>query len=111
MATPINKDNIIKSHIEFGKFLNTDIINKLIHLFSKVTPPYANHNYKITKLIENERKVRGLNNSEIIITSEVYGETKNNSALFLIIKKNNVDILHLTIHLIVRKFVLLCQHR
>ncbi len=98
----VNRNAIIKSHIEFGKFLDTDIINKLVHLFSKETPKHANSNYKISKFIEDERNIRGLDNSNIKIVSEVYGETDNNSTLFLSIKKNNIEILHLTIHLIVR---------
>ncbi len=101
-STFTNRNAIIKSHIEFGKFLDTDIINKLVHLFSEKTPKYANSNYKITKFIVDERKIRGLDDSNIKIVSEVYGETDNNSTLYLAIKKNNINIIHLSIHLLVK---------
>ena len=35
------RDNIIKSQLLFGNFLNRDIINALIHLFDKETNSYV----------------------------------------------------------------------
>jgi hypothetical protein len=96
------RNDIIKSQIHFGNFLNADIINKLIHLFDEKYNNYVNKNHKITKYIENERKIEGLDSNNVKILSYVYGETKENSTLFLQIKKNNKDFIHLTIHLIPR---------
>lgn len=93
---------ILNSHRELTKFMNTDIINKLVHLFDDDISNYANENYKITKFIEDERRFRGLDNSNITVSSELYGENNDNSTLFLIIKKNNIDILHLSIHLTIK---------
>ena len=43
-----------------------------------------------------------MDNTGVIIESEVYGENNNNSSLYLNIKKNNNDFIHLTIHLSVK---------
>jgi hypothetical protein len=90
------RNKIIKSHVLFGNFLDRDIINRLINLFDE----NSNSNDKITKYIEDERKLRGLNDMNITIKSELYGETKSNSTLYLKIIKNNIDIVHLTLHLV-----------
>ena len=95
--TQINKRHLfIQSQKLFWSFLDSTMINKLIHLFDKTS---ENSKVKIVNYIENERKVQGLNSSDISVSSEVYGQTKNNSTLRLDIKKNNKEFLHLTFHL------------
>lgn len=92
----------MESHKIFGTSLDTNMVNKLVQLFDNKVQKHSNPNYKIAKFIENERKARRLNTSDITVSSEVYGENCNNSTLFLIIRKNNIDILHLSIHLAVK---------
>lgn len=41
---------------------------------------------------------QGLDDTNVLIESEVYGYTVENSTLYLSIKKNNKDFIHLTIH-------------
>lgn len=95
----IYRNTIIKSQTKFISFLNIEIINKLIHLFDTKN---TNVNYKITDYIEDERKQRGLDSTGITILSEVYGTNKQKPTLFLIIKKDDIDLLHLSIHLVAR---------
>ncbi len=90
---------IITSHKYLSSFFNCDIVNKLVHLFDQENYKYTNDTFKISKYINNERKIRGLNDANITISSEIYGEGKENPTLFLIIRKNNIDLLHFTIHL------------
>lgn len=96
------RDNIIKSQLLFGNFLNRDIINALIHLFDKETNSYVSPMHKITKYIEKERNSRRLNSSNVIIQSEVYGynDDINKPVLYLGIKKKGKEFIHLTIHLV-----------
>ena len=81
------RDKIIQTHKLFGNFLDSTVINNLVYLFDDKT---NNNTYnRITKYIEDERKLRGLDDSNVIIKSEVYGHNANNSTLYLEIKKNN----------------------
>lgn len=89
------RTKIFESHKDFGKFLNSSIINKLVNLFDEGDIGQD----KITKYIEDERRAEGLNTEGIDIVSSIYGLSKGKANLFLIIKKNNNDLLHLTIHL------------
>ncbi len=89
----IQRNNIIQSQLLFMKYLNKDIINRLIYLFD------TKSNNNIVKYTEKERKNKGLNNSNVEVISEIYGTNKNKSSLFLIIKKNKIDFIHFTIHL------------
>jgi hypothetical protein len=89
------RSNIIKSQTKFGDFLDSDSINKLIHLFDQNNKS----NDSIVKYVQNERNIRGYN-PDIVIKSEVYGTNDENSTLFLKLIKNDIEILHLTIHLI-----------
>lgn len=104
----INKNKIIKSHIHLCKYLNSNIINILIHLFDKEYNNYVNKNEKVVKYIINERKIRGLEDSTITIESELYGNNNDNinnldPTLFLNVKKNNIDLVHLSIHLCIKE--------
>jgi hypothetical protein len=92
----IKRDKIIKTQKQFIEFLNSDIINNLIYLFDISN----NSNDSITNYVYKERKIRGLDDSNIKIISEVYGEQVKNSTLFLKIQKNSKDFIHLTIHLV-----------
>lgn len=93
----LKRNKIIKSHALFGNCLNSDIVNKLIHIFDETHNDYSPN--KIINLLEKERIKQGLDNSNIIIKSELYGETKSNPTLFVKIIKNGVEFLHLSIHL------------
>jgi hypothetical protein len=91
--TELNKRNkILKTHTLFGNFLNSDIINKLVHLFESGD---------IIKYVENERKKQKLTDAGISIKSIVFRTTNNDQILLLEIKKNNKVLLHLSIHLVV----------
>lgn len=93
-----HRTTIIQSQKQFYSLLNADMINVLINLFD----PNYDTNEKITTYIEEERRLRGYNDSNISIRSEAYGETNQNATLLLEIKKNNKEFLHLTIHLNVK---------
>ena len=47
------RDNIIKSQLLFGNFLNRDIINALIHLFDKETNSYVSPMHKMNVIVED----------------------------------------------------------
>ncbi len=89
------RHKIIQSQIIFGNFLDSYIINKLINLFDK----HNKSNESIIKYVENERILRKYN-SNIEIKSEVYNIDENKPTLHLQIIKNNIDFIHLSIHLI-----------
>ena len=78
------REQIIKSQIQFGRFLDADIVNYLVYLF--------NTNL-MTRYIEDERKKSNLTNDNIKIKSESYGENKKNSSLYIGILKNNIEFL------------------
>jgi hypothetical protein len=90
------RKTIINAHPLIGCLVNANIVNTLIHLFDK-DDTYTND--KISKYIADERFARGLSSSNIKIKNEVYGNNKNNSTLYLGITKNDVEYIHLTIHL------------
>lgn len=94
------RKTILQSQIKFTCFLNLDMINLLIYLFDHKNQ--NDDNPKIIKYIQDERKVKGLNSSNITIEHKVYGEYSDSSTLHLGIRKNNRDILHLSIHLCVK---------
>lgn len=83
----IKREQIIQSQIQFGKFLDADIINHLVHLL--------NTNI-MSGYIEDERKKSNLSNDTIKIKCESYGELKKNSSLYIGVIKNGIDFLHLT---------------
>jgi hypothetical protein len=100
-SPPFQRNLVIESHKLLWEFLDTTMINKLVNLFDKTD---NSSNEKIRKYIENERIAQGLNTSGITVKSEVYGYDDSNSTLYLMIKKNNIDFLHLTIHLSPKSF-------
>jgi hypothetical protein len=87
----------LQSQLLFGKFLDTDIITRLVDLFND------NKNYmmpKMTKYIEDERNAQKLDSTNVKITSERYKLSKEDYTLHLQILKNGMDFIHLSIHLI-----------
>jgi len=72
---------IIKSHKSFGPFLDRFILNRLNALFK--------NNGKVTDYVREERRRRGLDETNTTVESMVYGTEDNNSTLLLEIKKNN----------------------
>ena len=86
------RDEIIGSQKLFWSFLDSNIINKLIHLFDD-TESSPN---KISKYVEIERKIRGLDYASI--EGKVYREEKLTYNLLLEICKNNKPILHISFH-------------
>lgn len=109
------RGNIIRTHKNFDKFLDIDIINTLVNLFDEtVVNEYSNQNEKMTKYVENERKARDLSNSNVSFKSYICEKPKKNdnlkkrkndvilkrdSNLVIVILKDNKEFLHLTIHL------------
>jgi len=91
------RDAIFKSQLHLGQYFNVDIINRLVHLFDNSQAIYGTP--KIIKYIEDERKLRGLNNS-FTVKSRVYISKKHKSTLILDIQNNNKSIVHLTIYLV-----------
>ena len=91
---PLTPQNIINSQAQFWSKIDIYILNELLQLFD---------NSQLTKYIDEERKLRGLDISGTIIVSSIEGfqKLKNDDIyLFLIIKKNNKDIVHITFHLV-----------
>lgn len=91
-----NKNIILQSHRCFGNKLNQHIINALINLFD------TKSDIKIIDYINTERKIRGLNTTDISIDSFLYGENSKNPTLMILVKKNGIDFIHLTIHLCIK---------
>jgi hypothetical protein len=91
-----NKINILQSHRCFGNRLNQHIINALINLFD------TKSDKRIIDYINAERKIRGLNTTDISIDSFLYGENTKNPNLMILVKKNGIDFIHLTIHLCIK---------
>jgi hypothetical protein len=82
----LKRNKIIQSQIMFGNFLDSYIINKLIHLFDK----HNKSDESIVKYVENERKSRKYNNFNIEIKSEVYNIDENKPTLHLQIIKQYI---------------------
>lgn len=98
------RTKIIESQKLLHKFLTSDTINVLINLFDMNINNNTINKNKIVKLIEDERKNKHLNSSNVIIRSDYFGLNKNKSAFYLGIIKNNKDYIHLTIHLVPKSF-------
>ena len=99
------RDTYIQSQKLFWRFLDSTIVNKFVYLFAENN---KNSNENIRKYIEDERKVQGLDSSDVIIRSRVYGyddAKKPNSTILLSIEKNNQKFLHLTFHLTPNSFI------
>ena len=86
----IERNRIIQSHKLLGNFLDRYSVNHLIQLF--------NYNL-INRYIETERIAQSLDNKNIAIICNLYGEDKKNFSIYIGIKKNNIDFIHLSIHL------------
>ena len=93
------RGTIIQTQKLFTQFMNTDMINTLIHLFDCSDNTYNENNLKIRKYIENERKLRGMNSGITTIESSVYGYNKGNTSFNLSILQHNKKYIHLSIHL------------
>lgn len=92
------RDEIIGSQKLFWSFLDSNIINKLIHLFDDTdTSPD-----KISKYVENERKIRGLDYETIV--GKVYREDNLGYNLLLEIIKDNTRYIHISFHIIPNTF-------
>jgi hypothetical protein len=100
----LTKTDIIDSHKLFIQYLNKDRINTLVHLFNHKTK--MNGNDTFVDYIQQERNNQGLDNTNVKIQSYVYGygSPDNDSSLLLDIIKNNLNYLHLSIHLVPKNF-------
>lgn len=87
------REEIIKSQKLFWSFLDSTMMNKLVNLFDDTVADHA----KISKYIENERRMRGMDDASVV--GEVYREFNIESDAVLVISKNNQPILHLSFHL------------
>jgi hypothetical protein len=92
----LRRNKIIQSHVLLGNFLDSYSINKLINLFDKNNKS----DESIVKYIENERKLRNYNSSNIEIKSEIYDINVKKPTLLLKIIINRIEFIHLSIHLI-----------
>ena len=90
--------NIIESQKIFWSFLDSNIINNLIHLFDDTDPSPD----KISKYVENERKIRGLDYETIV--GKVYREDDLGYNLLLEIIKDNKRFLHISFHITPNSF-------
>ena len=93
----IKRDMIIQTHTHFTTSLNANVVNRLVHLFKDVDG--NTNSEKVSNFVKEALINRNVDISNIAIKGEVYGEDKMNSTLYLGIKKNNIEFLHLTIHL------------
>lgn len=91
----IIRKQILESHKILGHFFDGQIINNLVHLFDENN----NTNNKITSYIDTERRKNGFNYSNISIVSYVYKNDSNEYSLHLGLYKDNIEFIHLTIHL------------
>jgi len=87
------RDEILESQKIFWRFLNSTMMNKIINLFDDAVAGPD----KISKYIENERRLRGMD--EVSVVGKVYGNIDVESDVLLEISKNNKPILHLSFHL------------
>lgn len=88
-----HRDLIIQSQKLFWSFLDSNMINKLVNLFDDTvqTPD------KISKYVDNERRLRGLDNAQVI--GKVYYDDKLKPNFLLELIKNNERFLHISFHL------------
>jgi hypothetical protein len=84
---------ILNSHLLFGRYLDRDIITKLVDLFESG---------KIADYIDKERKIQITDKTITDVSSIVYGYNRNNSTLLIDISKNGVKFIHLTMHLSIK---------
>lgn len=92
-STQLNdRRKILQSQTLFFNFLDRYIVNNIAQLFD------TSSNAKIIKYLEAERNNMGLSNNDITFKSEIHGENINNSTLHLGIIKDNIELLHLSIH-------------
>jgi hypothetical protein len=87
------KEEIITSQKLFWSFLDFTMLNKLVNLFDDTVAGPD----KISKYIENERRIRGMDEASVV--GKVYRELNIESDVLLEIRKNNQPILHLSLHL------------
>jgi hypothetical protein len=87
------RKEIIESQLLFWSFLDSTNMNKFVNLFdnSVQTPD------KISKYVENERRLRGMDEASVI--GKIYGENVGKSTLLLEIIKDNKVHLHISFHL------------
>lgn len=93
------RDKILQSQKLFTQFLDTDMINTLVHLFDCSDNTYNMDELKIIKYVEDERKLCGMDDTITIVKSSVYGYNKDNTTFNLKICKYHKKYIHLSIHL------------
>ncbi len=89
------RSNVLQSQLIFGKYLDIDIINRLINLFDDKS---NNSEHKISKYLSEERLYHKLNSNNVEIKGDVYGNSNKGYTLGLAITKNKNDYIHLSIH-------------
>lgn len=85
------KIHSIYSHMRFNLLFDCFVINHLNKIFK--------NNGKVTDFVREERRRRGLEETNTTVESLVYGTNKMNTTFQLMIKKYDKNFIHLTIHL------------
>jgi hypothetical protein len=85
------KIHTLYSQMRLGAIYDRVVINRLNAWFK--------NDGKITEIVREERRRRGLEEENTTVHSSVYGTDDRNSTLQLMIKKRGNDFIHLTIHL------------
>ena len=85
------KIHALYSQLRLSAFYDRFVINRLNAWFK--------NDGKITEIVREERRRRGLEEENTTVHSSVYGTDDRNSTLHIMIKKHGNDFIHLTIHL------------
>lgn len=92
----LTRNMVIQSQKQFWNCLDINLINTLVDLF--YTDELTNTPSKISKYIEEKGEIQKVDKT-FSVSSQVYDISGSMPSLILLIKQNNTDILHLSLHL------------
>ena len=84
------RDAILQTHLIFGRYLDRDIVLKLVDLFKSG---------KMADYIKEERRTAVKDTTITDVSSMIYNLEKGNPTLLIDISKNGTKFIHLSIHL------------
>lgn len=96
------RERVLESQKLLWDFFDKDNINNFVHLFDMKNSNISDN--KFIKYIKDERKKRGLDDSELRFETFIYGFDKSNPSVIFTVIKNNNAFLHLSIHFAARSF-------